>query len=36
MYFMWGMLDLCPNFPQKLFSISLANALNPGLFFMLL
>jgi hypothetical protein len=30
------MLDLCPNFPQKLFSISLANALNPGLFFMLL
>jgi hypothetical protein len=27
------MLDLCPNFPQKLFSISLANAVNPGLFF---
>jgi hypothetical protein len=24
------------NFPQKLFSISLANALNPGLFCMLL
>jgi hypothetical protein len=24
MYFIRGMLDLCPNFPQKLFSISLA------------
>jgi hypothetical protein len=36
MYFIRGMLDLCPNFPQKLFSISLANALNPGFFFMLL
>jgi hypothetical protein len=34
MYFIRGMLDLCPNFPQKLFSISLANALNQGFFFM--
>jgi hypothetical protein len=35
-YFIRGMLDLCPNFPQTLFSISLANVLNPGFFFMLL
>jgi hypothetical protein len=34
MYFIRGMLDLCSNFPQNLFSISLANALNPGFFFM--
>jgi hypothetical protein len=33
MYFIRGVLDLCLNFPQKLFSISLANALNPGFFF---
>jgi hypothetical protein len=36
MYFISGLLDLCPDVPQKLFSISLANALNPGFFFMLL
>jgi hypothetical protein len=33
MYFIRGMLDLCPNFPQTLFSISLTNVLNPGFFF---